>query len=129
MERKIWLELGGICVYKSFGEKYPIMSVELNRCMFNNMTNDPRMEKPDPNTGRHPACMTLQDECQEDCHETSITEIRLAHFTICGKPWKCESDSEDFEAWKSPLLHNGTKDITDGPPISGILPQGRGYMI
>eukprot|EP00978_Attheya_sp_CCMP212_P008839 scaffold20780_cov53-Attheya_sp.AAC.6 len=125
-------QIQGICAYM-FGEKYPNKSVELNRCVYNNMADDPRMDEADPNTGLR-QCKTLQDECQ-DCRETPITEIKLVHFTICGKPWKCSSDSDgictelhhewfrmrkDFESWRSPLLqHNGTKDITEGPPVSG----------
>jgi hypothetical protein len=114
-----------------FGEKYPNTSVELNRCVYNNMADDPRMEEADPNKGRHP-CNTLQDECQ-DCRKTPIKEIKSVHFTLCGKPWECITASEgicnelhhewfrmrkDFESWRS-LLQNGTKNITEGPTVNG----------
>jgi hypothetical protein len=118
-------QIQGICAYM-FGEKHPNTSVELNRCVYNYMGDDPIMPK--TNT-----CTTLQDECQ-DCRETPIAEIKSAHFTICAKPWQCYTNDlchelhrewflmrKDFEAWRSPLLHNGIKDITEGSPVSGTF--------
>jgi hypothetical protein len=61
-------------------------AVELNRCIYNNM-HDP-MYFP---TGRHKGqCTTLETSCTNDCRETPIEKIKLAHFTLCRKPWNCD---------------------------------------
>lgn len=69
-------------------------SVELNRCVYNNMSDRPVLERPN---GMQ-ICRTNEDHC-EDCRYRPIDEIVTFHYTICQKPWKClrnQSDRPDF---------------------------------
>lgn len=61
----------------------PGISVELNRCRYNNMNDNPNIER--ENFIR---CRTNEEEC-EDCRHTSSDNIFTFHFTICQKPWHC----------------------------------------
>jgi hypothetical protein len=58
--------------------------VELNRCVYNNMADNPTTEKTikDVPQGK---CRTAQKVC-EDCRTTPIEKIVTFHFTICQKP-------------------------------------------
>jgi hypothetical protein len=64
---------------------HPGQSVELNRCIVNNMSDRPNLEDPSRNFTR---CRTNQDKC-EDCRERPAEDVMTFHFTICQKPWKC----------------------------------------
>lgn len=61
--------------------------VELNRCAYNNMADNPRQGKTVKNvpTGK---CKTNTPDC-EDCRGRAIEDIFTFHFTICRKPWTC----------------------------------------
>lgn len=63
-------------------------SVELNRCKYNTMVDDPHDFDEDIN---RTLCRTTEGdgEC-EDCRETKLKEVYTAHFTVCGKPEWCE---------------------------------------
>jgi len=63
---------------------HPGNSVELNRCIFNNMNDIPYLKR---NNGKK-ICRTNEEEC-EDCRHTNMTEVVTFHFTICQKPWHC----------------------------------------
>jgi hypothetical protein len=64
-----------------YGHVRPGSSVELNKCVYNNMVDNPT---------RRQACQesTLSGPCQ-DCRHTPISQIRSIHLTLCQKPWWC----------------------------------------
>lgn len=67
--------------------KQPGHTVELNRCLHDNMVSNPR-EK-DIRPGKNESlCFTMEENC-EDCRERTVDEIYSTHFTICQKPWLC----------------------------------------
>lgn len=62
-------------------------SVELNRCYYNTMVDNPYdFDKKSNQT----LCTTTEEEC-EDCRQTKLEDIYTAHFTVCGKPEWCET--------------------------------------
>lgn len=67
-------------------------AIELNRCVYNQMMDDPR----DNSEGDNPQqrCRTDQDEC-EDCRVRPLEDIVSAHFTFCPKPWVCFPNDPD----------------------------------
>lgn len=75
-------QIQGICLY-FYDARHPGTGVELNRCYYNNMADDPRQTS----SGM---CRDGHDECQ-DCRDTPIEEVKSVHFTLCSKPWKCPS--------------------------------------
>jgi hypothetical protein len=60
-------------------------SIELNRCNYNTMVDEPIFfnKKLQKNL-----CTTLEDEC-EDCRKTKLEDVYTSHFTVCGKPEYC----------------------------------------
>jgi hypothetical protein len=66
---------------------HPNQSIELNRCYYNSMSDNPRTEKT-VNDVVNGSCRTGQMECQ-DCRAVPIHKIVTAHFTLCQKPWSC----------------------------------------
>lgn len=66
-------------------------AVELNRCIYNQMMDDPRSLTGD---NPHKKCRTNQDEC-EDCRAREVAEVVSAHFTFCPKPWTCFPNDAD----------------------------------
>jgi hypothetical protein len=56
-------------------------------CLAIAMVDDP-MGK-DIHTGET-RCKTLEETCQ-DCRQVNISAIYSVHFTLCGKPWWCDS--------------------------------------
>ncbi|CAB9502327.1 expressed unknown protein [Seminavis robusta] len=64
-----------------YGFFRPFSSVELNRCHYNNMVDNPN---------RRQACHgeELTRQCQ-DCRYTPLSKIRSIHLTLCQKPWWC----------------------------------------
>mmetsp|Transcript_51565 Transcript_51565/g.124475 ORF Transcript_51565/g.124475 Transcript_51565/m.124475 type:complete len:351 (-) Transcript_51565:13-1065(-) len=63
----------------------PGQSVELNRCIVNNMSDKPRLEDPARKISK---CRTNEETC-EDCRERPADDVMSFHFTICQKPWNC----------------------------------------
>ena len=63
-------------------------SVELNRCYFNNMADNPYSFNKDLNKT---LCTTLEPDltCQ-NCRDTPLDQIYTSHFTVCGKPDWCQ---------------------------------------
>jgi hypothetical protein len=83
-----------------YGEFEKKTSLELNRCYYNTMVDDPK------NTGevrQRPKtklmCRTLEEEC-EDCRKTKLDDIYNAHFTVCGKPPSCSTHGH----WVAPHM-------------------------
>jgi hypothetical protein len=64
---------------------HPGRSVELNWCNWNNMVSPHRDEEK-----RGSKCLTQQEDC-EDCRVRSVKDVSLTHFTVCQKPWTCQS--------------------------------------
>lgn len=62
-------------------------SVELNRCVYNNMADNPRNRKTVDDVV-HGKCMTGKRDC-EDCRTRPAEDIFNFHFTCCMKPWWC----------------------------------------
>jgi hypothetical protein len=67
-------------------------ALELNRCYYNNMVDDPMNTRPHLEKNSTLRCRTLEDHCQ-DCRKVSLHEIYTMHFTQCLKPWKCSDFS------------------------------------
>lgn len=86
------LTFQGIVPYY-YDELHPNTAVELNRCYYNSMADNPRDQKTvnDVVSGN---CRDGRDDC-EDCREIDITMIFTAHFTLCQKPWSCLPHSQD----------------------------------
>ena len=79
-----------------FGHIEKGRALELNRCYYNSMVDDP-MNTVMVKTRNDPiTCRTLQETCQ-DCRDTDMADIHTAHFTICGKPWWCGSHGNQPE--------------------------------
>jgi len=60
-------------------------SIELNKCKYNTMVDDPIFT--DEKTQKK-YCRTEEDEC-EDCRDTKFEDVYTVHFTLCGKPEYC----------------------------------------
>mmetsp|Transcript_8689 Transcript_8689/g.12825 ORF Transcript_8689/g.12825 Transcript_8689/m.12825 type:complete len:481 (+) Transcript_8689:110-1552(+) len=70
-----------------YDHQHPGTGVELNRCIYNSMADNPRMPAhADKDANK---CRDGHEEC-EDCRETDISKIKTVHFTICQKPWNCK---------------------------------------
>jgi hypothetical protein len=66
---------------------YKNHSIELNRCIYDNMVQNPRLGELRPHKNEtERKCYTAT--C-EDCRRRPIEEIYSAHFTQCMKPWTC----------------------------------------
>jgi hypothetical protein len=73
---------------------HPGQAVELNRCLYNQMADNPRTEKT-VNDIVHGKCRTGADDC-EDCRNRPIDEVVTTHFTLCQKPWWCVPHTQDM---------------------------------
>ena len=65
--------------------KHTGTNVELNRCVYNSMNDNPMLVR-DNGTTR---CRTNEETSCEDCRKRPKEEIVTFHFTICQKPWNC----------------------------------------
>ena len=79
-------------------------AVDLNRCIYNQMCDDPRDEnKKDPS--QPGKCNTGEDDC-EDCRLRPVEDLISVHFTVCRKPWHCMAHSQDnIEHWLCRKIH------------------------
>ena len=73
-------QIQGIVPY-FFGRFEPNTYLELNRCYYNQMADNPYRT----NDG---TCLTNEETCQ-DCREVPVSDIYSFHFTVCLKPWWC----------------------------------------
>lgn len=80
----------GLAAYY-YGHLHPEHSVELNRCIYNNMVDSPYPKPKNVGGSDEKACLTMEQEC-DDCRETSIDDIVTIHLTNCLKPWKCAAN-------------------------------------
>lgn len=77
----------GIIPYYYNVVKGGTQSLELNRCIYNQMADNPRTGKTvhDQVSG---TCRTNTETC-EDCRERPMDDIVTTHYTLCQKPWWC----------------------------------------
>ena len=72
---------------------HPGTAVELNRCVYNNMADNPRDEptKNDIVSGRCRDGYNRPDKHDvcEDCRSHPIDTVVTTHYTLCQKPWEC----------------------------------------
>jgi hypothetical protein len=73
---------------------HPGTAVELDRCVYNQMADNPRMKKT-VNDVVSGDCRDGRDDC-EDCRERDIGDVATAHFTLCQKPWHCLPHGQDM---------------------------------
>ena len=72
---------------------HPGTAVELNRCVYNQMCDNPRDQKTVDDIV-HGNCRTGQEDC-EDCRSRSFDDVHTSHFTLCQKPWWCLPQDQD----------------------------------
>ena len=74
---------------------HPNTAVELNRCIFNSMADNPTTQRT-KDESLQGLCRTGQrmDEC-EDCRQRPVEDIYTFHYTICYKPWTCSPHTHD----------------------------------
>ena len=70
----------GVMPYFYFA-KHPTKALEVNRCEYNCMVDNPYMVDTENCLDRKPTC--------QDCRVQKFEDVRSAHFTICQKPWSC----------------------------------------
>lgn len=73
---------------------HPNESVDLNRCVYDAMSDNPRDQKT-VNDVVQGKCRTGEDKC-EDCRSHPVEDIASFHFTLCQKPWLCLPHSQDM---------------------------------
>jgi hypothetical protein len=71
----------------------PGTSIELNRCIYNQMCDNPR-DKKTVNDIVSGNCRDGREEC-EDCRKVNVDLVKTAHFTLCQKPWSCLNHKQD----------------------------------
>ncbi|KAI2499561.1 hypothetical protein MHU86_14922 [Fragilaria crotonensis] len=72
---------------------HPGTAVELNRCVYNQMCDNPR-DKRTINDIVNGDCRTGEKEC-EDCRSRPLEDVVTTHFTLCQKPWWCLPQNDD----------------------------------
>jgi hypothetical protein len=72
---------------------HPGHAVELNRCLYNQMSDNPRTART-VNDVVSGDCRTGQEGC-EDCRSRPLTDVVTTHFTLCQKPWWCTPHHQD----------------------------------
>lgn len=70
----------GILPYFYFA-RHPGKALELNRCEYNCMVDNPYMKDTTNCLDRKPTC--------QDCRVQTFDKVSSAHFTLCQKPWGC----------------------------------------
>mmetsp|Transcript_15179 Transcript_15179/g.18479 ORF Transcript_15179/g.18479 Transcript_15179/m.18479 type:complete len:460 (-) Transcript_15179:60-1439(-) len=76
-------QIQGVCAF-FFDGLHPGTAVELNRCIYNSMSDSPKRTT----TKGELKCLDGKETC-EDCRDTDISLIKSVHFTLCQKPWVC----------------------------------------
>ena len=72
----------------------PGYAVEVNRCIYNNMCDNPR-DKRTVNDVVDGNCRDGRDDC-EDCRSQPVEDIVTTHYTLCQKPWLCNPHDVDI---------------------------------
>mmetsp|Transcript_31771 Transcript_31771/g.46857 ORF Transcript_31771/g.46857 Transcript_31771/m.46857 type:complete len:434 (+) Transcript_31771:43-1344(+) len=66
---------------------HPDTALELNRCIYNQMCDNPRDQRTIDDVV-HGKCRTGELDC-EDCRSRPLEDVVTSHFTLCQKPWWC----------------------------------------
>ena len=75
---------------------HPGEAIELNRCVVNQMCDNPRDSKT-VNDVVHGNCRTGESpENCEDCRSRPLEDIITTHYTLCQKPWLCIPQDHDM---------------------------------
>jgi hypothetical protein len=64
-------------------------SVELNRCIYNNMASSHRKGWAEGEVNGTCYIHSPNNDC-EDCRLRPIEQVKTTHFTVCQKPWLCQ---------------------------------------
>ena len=84
---------------------HPGTAMELNRCVYNQMCDNPR-DKKTVNNIVQGNCRTGEETC-EDCRERKLEDVVTSHFTLCQKPWWClPQDDDRIQEWLCKKLHH-----------------------
>jgi hypothetical protein len=65
-------------------------SVELNRCVYNNMASSHRKGWAEGEVNGTCYIRSPNNDDCEDCRLRSIEQVKTTHFTVCQKPWLCQ---------------------------------------
>lgn len=84
---------------------HPGDAMELNRCVYNCMVDNPYR----PNTA---ICLDGKETC-EDCRLQKPENVASAHFTICQKPWTCTDFLNPRNAVLCEALHKKWFELRD----------------
>eukprot|EP00934_Nitzschia_sp_Nitz4_P007495 Nitzschia sp. Nitz4//scaffold65_size103378//82391//86634//NITZ4_004480-RA/size103378-processed-gene-0.36-mRNA-1//1//CDS//3329556282//7485//frame0 len=85
-----------------YGEFARNRSVELNRCYYNQMVDNPYGDN------NREKCTTTEETCQ-DCRETKVDDVFTTHFTNCGKPFWCANPTRWWNpAWAEEHVYQQT---------------------
>ncbi len=76
--------------------------LELNRCIYNCMVDNPYRPYADDNPVRK--CLNGKPTC-EDCRLQLPENVKSAHFTICQKPWTCTEHTNPRNMRLCSILH------------------------
>jgi hypothetical protein len=83
----------GLASYYYGHIKNSTRSVELNRCYYNTMVDNPHSFNEKLNKT---LCTTLEPDLScEDCRRTPLEKVFTVHFTVCGKPEWCSVQDPD----------------------------------
>ena len=73
---------------------HPGEAIELNRCVVNQMCDNPRDQKTVKDVV-HGNCRTGEENC-EDCRSRPLEDVITTHYTLCQKPWLCIPQDQDM---------------------------------
>jgi hypothetical protein len=95
-------QIQGLCSYY-YGHVKPNTTVELNRCIYNSMADNPKFKG---------TCRTLQEDC-EDCRKTDFSKIKTFHLTVCQKPWGCYASKLERNGERKSVLDYNSLEYCD----------------
>jgi len=118
--------------YTVRADRRRVSGMELDRCVFNNMADNPRGAEYAAalvplNASASGAARDMRWQyVGPDCRASTLDAIRSAHFTICSKPWNCRPNRKHalclalharwhslraaFVAWRARAPHGGAAD-------------------
>jgi len=114
-------QIQGLCSY-FFDAIHPNTAVELNRCVYNQMADNPKKER---RSDKKLTCLDGREEC-DDCRISNVSNVVSAHFTSpCGKPWECPRTSNQINGKLCSDLRRKwfsiRKDLEESNRLSGLI--------
>lgn len=82
---------------------HPDRGLEVNRCIYNCMVDNPYRPYKDENAPK--VCLDKKPTC-EDCRLQKFEDVASAHFTICQKPWTCTKHTNPRNAKLCEAFHD-----------------------